>query len=503
MFGLRDAAIARSDADRGHPDVADHSKSGTSAPATRSAKRISKEGSARSHRPGARAIHDRKSKARSNEPEGRLARDAAVEAVSLVLKDGKAFEDALASSADRAGLVGRDRAFARAIAASVLRYRGSLQTVIGNFLDKPLPRDTGRLEAIQLCAAVQLLVLKTPPHAAISIAVDQTRADRKARRFDKLTNAVLRRVSERGEAILGALDRLKLDIPDWMLSRWSKTYGAETARKIAQASLTEAALDLTLKDASTAEAWAANLGGHVLPTGSIRMRSGGRIEDLAGYPEGAWWVQDAAAALPAKLLGDVRGLDVADMCAAPGGKTAQLASLGARVVAVDQSEQRLARLNENLARLGLSAETVVADAAHWSPGRQFDAVLLDAPCTATGTMRRHPDILHLKRPQDVDQLTEIQRAILSAAARLLKPGGRLVYCTCSLEVEEGPAQFAAFLAANPNFSRLPIDPASIGALQDWITPDGDLRTLPHFFDEFEPGLKGMDGFYAAVARKNT
>lgn len=434
--------------------------------------------------------------------EGRIARDAAVDALTSVLKDRHSFDDALARSADRVGLMGRDRAFARAMAAAALRHRGSLQSVIGSFLDKPLPKDTGRLDAILLCAAVQLLVLKTPPHAAISIAVDQTRADRKARRFDKLTNAVLRRVSERGAGILAHLDRVALDLPPWMLERWTRCYGRDAARDIANASLTEAALDITPKDASVAGQWAERLAGQLLPTGTIRMVAGGRIEDLPGFAEGAWWVQDAAAALPAKLLGDVRGLDVADVCAAPGGKTAQLAASGARVVAVDQSEQRLTRLRENLARLDLAAEIVAADAALWQPGRQFDVILVDAPCTATGTMRRHPDIMHLKRPEDVSQLVKIQRQILENAARALKPGGRLVYCTCSLEPEEGPEQFAAFLADHPGFARVAIDPAAIGGETSWLTPQGEMRTLPNFLNQFDEGLKGMDGFFAAVARKN-
>ncbi|HMN36816.1 MAG TPA: RsmB/NOP family class I SAM-dependent RNA methyltransferase [Hyphomicrobium sp.] len=458
-----------------------------------------------SHKPSHQLSHgplsQQPAQRKSTPADGRPARDVAVDAVICVLKEGRAFEDAFAKSADRAGLVGRDRAFARAVAAAALRHRGSLEAVIGTFLDKPLPRDSGRINVILLCAAVQLMVLKTPPHAAISIAVDQTRADRKARRFDRLTNAVLRRVSERGGDVLAGLDRIALDVPAWMLERWTRFYGADLAREIARACLAEAALDITPKDARAAANWAARLGGRLLFSGTIRIPAGGRIEDLAGFSEGAWWVQDAAAALPVKVLGDVRGLDVADVCAAPGGKTAQLAALGARVVAIDQSQQRLVRLKENLARLHLTAGAAVADARQWQPGRQFDALIVDAPCTATGTMRRHPDILHLRRSEDVGQLVKIQKEILANAAGLLKPGGRLVYCTCSLENEEGPEQFAAFLSAHPEFSREPIDPALVGAEPAWLTPLGELRTLPQFLGQLEPGLKGMDGFYAALARK--
>lgn len=431
--------------------------------------------------------------------EGRSARDAAVAALFGVLAQGRSFDDQLAKAAEKYVLEKRDRAFARAVAAAALRHRGSLLHVITQFLEKGLPKESGKLEAILLAAASQLLILKTPPHAAISIAVDQTRADHRARRFDKLTNAVLRRVAEKGAELLAGGDSVVRDIPAWMFARWSAAYGPEAARDIAQASLSEAALDFSAKQ--DAEAWAAKLGGQLLSTGSIRVVSGGRVEDLPGYAEGAWWVQDAAAALPVKLLGSVSGLDVADVCAAPGGKTAQLAALGARVTAVDLSDDRLARLRSNLKRLGLSANAVAADAAAWQPDKLFDAILVDAPCTATGTIRRHPDILHLKRPGDAAQLGAIQNQILTAAARALKPGGRMVYCTCSLEPEEGPQQVAQFLAAHPDFARLPVAPASIGGETAFITADGDLRTLPSHWGNLPEGLRGLDGFYAAVLMK--
>lgn len=428
--------------------------------------------------------------------EGRGARDAAVAALYGVLAQGRSFDDQLSRSAEKYALEKRDRAFARAVAAAALRHRGSLLHVITQFLDKGLPKESGKLEAILLAAAAQLLVLKTPPHAAISIAVDQTRADHRARRYDKLANAVLRRVGEKGAELLAAGDSVVRDIPAWMFARWSATYGPETARGIAQASLSEAALDISVKQ--DAGQWAAKLGGQVLPTGSIRVASGGRVEDLAGYAEGAWWVQDAAAALPVKLLGDVRGLDVADVCAAPGGKTAQLAALGAHVTAVDMSEERLVRLKSNLDRLGLSAVSVATDAASWQPHKSFDAILVDAPCTATGTIRRHPDILHLKRQGDAAQLASVQGQILASAARALKPGGRMVYCTCSLEPEEGPQQVAQFLAAHPAFARVRVAPESIGGETAFVTADGDLRTLPSHWGGLPEGLRGLDGFYAAI-----
>jgi 16S rRNA (cytosine967-C5)-methyltransferase len=291
------------------------------------------------------------------------------------------------------------------------------------------------------------------------------------------------------------LDAVGLDIPAWMLERWSNAYGADAARRIAQASLTEAALDLTVE--GDPALWAERLGGIVLPTGSVRLKGGGRIEDLAGYDEGAWWVQDAAAALPARLIGAVDGRDVADLCAAPGGKTAELAAAGARVTAVEQSAARLKRLGANLERLHLKADLIEADAATWAPGRTFDAVLLDAPCTATGTIRRHPDILRLKRPEDVAALSEQQKRLLENAVRLLKPGGTLVYCTCSLEPEEGVEQIANLLQREPRLARRPIALGECAIAPEWLTPAGDLRTLPYHLPNDKAELAGLDGFYAA------
>lgn len=436
-------------------------------------------------------------------PPGLAARFVAVRLISDVLERHRAFDDALAEemkSAEADHMPPRDRGLARLIAATVLRRQGELGAVLQTFLDKPLPADKGRLWYILLSGAAQLLVLETPPHAAISLAVEQCRADRGARRFDRLANAVLRRVSEKGAGILAGLDGVKLNIPPWIWNRWVAAYGEDVARCIAEASLKEAPLDLSCK--GDGAEWARRLGGVLLPSGSIRLVSAGRIEELPGYAEGQWWVQDAAAALPAKLLGNVEGVEIADLCAAPGGKALELAAAGARVTAVDQSAQRLERLNTNFARLGLSCETVAADAAVWAPGRTFDKVLLDAPCTATGTIRRHPDILHLKRESDVTALAQVQARLLETATRLVKPGGTLLYCTCSLEPEEGPDQIAATLDAHPELVRIPIEPGEAGIPAAWITADGDLRTLPFHSFESAGATGGLDGFYAARLRRN-
>jgi 16S rRNA (cytosine967-C5)-methyltransferase len=350
---------------------------------------------------------------------------------------------------------------------------------------------------ILAAATAQLLLLGTPPHAVINLAVEQCRRDRLARRFDKLANAVLRRAASDGPAILASADTLRLDVPDWLWRRWMHAYGEITARLIAEASLREAPLDVSVKsDPST---WAGRLGGHLLPTGGVRLEPVSRVDELSGYAEGEWWVQDAAASLPARLLGDVGGLAVADLCAAPGGKTAELAAAGAHVTAVDASERRLGTLSANLKRLRLEdrVRVVCANVEAWEPAERFDAVLLDAPCTATGTIRRHPDILRLRGEDDVRRLAALQARLLARAAHFLKPGGTFVYSTCSLEPEEGQDQIERLLATTSSFSRIPIVPNEVANQQQWLTPSGDLRTLPHQLALDRPELSGLDGFYAA------
>jgi 16S rRNA (cytosine967-C5)-methyltransferase len=309
-----------------------------------------------------------------------------------------------------------------------------------------------------------------------------------------MVNAVLRRIIRESRDKLAALDTVALDTPTWLMGRWTKTYGAELARAIAAANGHEAPLDLSVK--VDPQHWAARLGGEVLPNGSIRLLAHGPVPALPGYGEGEWWVQDAAAALPAQLFGDVRAMSIADLCAAPGGKTAQLASAGARVTAVDRSDARLARLRDNMARLKLSVETVVADAALWRAG-PFDAVLLDAPCSSTGTIRRHPDIAWLKQESDLPPLIALQRRLLDNAIALTRPGGMLVYCTCSLEPEEGSDAIAEILARRNDIRRKPILPSELFGLAELLTPLGDLRTLPCHFPATDSRPGGLDGFYAA------
>ncbi len=384
----------------------------------------------------------------------------------------------------------------RRLVATVLRRLGTLRQVLGGFLEKGFPPEAPRSETILLIGAAQILWLDVPDHAAVDLSVRLAQADHRAGRYAGLVNAVLRRVAQNRTAILAK--NASKDTPDWLLKRWSKTYGKDTARAIAEANGHEPALDLTVK--GDAEHWAERLRGRVMPTGTVRTIAHGAISLLPGFTEGAWWVQDAAASLPARLLGDVNGLNVADLCAAPGGKTAQLAAAGAHVTAIDRSGPRLTRLRENLLRLSLRADTVAADVLEWRPDPSvapFDAVLLDAPCSATGTIRRHPDVPWLKTETDLTALTSLQQRLLDRALELLKTGGALVYCVCSLEPEEGAEQIAALLARNAGVARRPIVPEELAGHGEFITADGDLRTLPLHLPDPDPHWGGLDGFFAA------
>lgn len=429
---------------------------------------------------------------------GLPARRAAVELLDAVLRKKQPLGDLLSRSLDggvMSDLPQRDRALARLIVATTLRRKGQLDHVLNAFLERGMPAKSGTLYPILLSAAAQLIFLKTPPHAAIDLAVRLAQYDPRAKRYDKLTNAVLRRVASEGEAIAAKLDAAHVNTPDWLWDRWMERWGEERARAIAETHLIEPPLDLTVK--SDPGNWAGAVEGRVLPTQSVRLLPKGRIDQLPGYADGAWWVQDTAASLPARLLGDVSGKRVADLCAAPGGKTAQLLNAGASVIAVDNAKHRLKLLEANLARLGLEAEIVLANADAWRPVERFDAVLLDAPCSATGTIRRHPDIPYTKSPKDIEVLGALQARLLDNAANLLKPGGKLVYSTCSLEAEEGEAQIAALLGRNEAIRLDPIATGEIDGEVDWIWPSGLLRTFPYQLKFESPEWSGLDGFFAA------
>ena len=406
---------------------------------------------------------------------GQLARQAALDALSDVLRRQRPLDAALAHAA---GLDPRDAGFARAIAAETLRRFGQLDALIREFVAKPPPpHKAGPTLEILLAGACELLFLEVAPHAAVDGANRLAQADDKAVHFKPLINAVLRRVAREGKAVLERQDAARLDTPDWLWTRWSAAYGEATARAIAHAHLVQAPLTLVDKDAPRFDA--------------VR-----RVESLPDFSSGEVWAQDAAAALPAHLLGDVKGKRVIDLCAAPGGKTAQLAALGASVTAVERDTARLARLKENLERLCLEA-TLVQDDVRDVRLEPAPLVLLDAPCTATGTIRRHPELGWIKSASDVTLVAAAGAELLERAADMTAPSGLLVFAVCSLEPEEGPEQVAAFLDTHPEFTREILSPDDVFGHAEFIDANGDLRTLPCHMAE----QGGMDGFYAARMRK--
>ena len=410
--------------------------------------------------------------------------------LDAVLKRNLLLDDAFDSDAPTAKLAPRDRAFVRLLVAETLRRLGQIDALIARCLESPLPPKAKRVQDVLRLGAVQMLFLDTAPHAAVSTAVDLVKHTALAG-YAKLINAVLRRLDREGREWVAAQDAGRLNTPDWLWTAWSTDYGAETAQAIAQAHLHSAPTDVCA--AADPALWAEKLGGELLPTQAIRLTDAGDITALPGFADGTWWIQDVAAQIPARLLGNVAGQRVLDLCAAPGGKTLQMAAQGAHVTALDLSARRLERLKQNLERLNLTAEIVAADAAKWQPTEPFPLILLDAPCSATGTLRRHPDGLHLKTADDVKRLTLVQDRLLTAALPMLAPGGMLVYCVCSLEKAEGEARIDTLLAANPDFRRVPIRPEEVGGMTQLINDKGDLRTLP-----FHLGDKGgMDAFFAA------
>ena len=418
------------------------------------------------------------------------ARHVALDLIGAVLGRERPLDESIEDNPAMAQLSLRDRAFARLLVATVLRRLGQIDALIGACLATPLPPRAAGVHDVLRLGIAQLLFLHTPPHAAVATSVDLAQS-RGFPSHKGLVNAVLRRLSVEGPDRVAAQDAPALNTPPWLWQSWAGHYGEDAARSIATAHLREAPLDLTLR--TNASEWCEKLGATQLPTGTVRRAGGGAVASLPGYAEGAWWVQDAAAALPVRLLGDVAGLSVVDLCAAPGGKTAQLADAGAFVTAVDRSSRRLDRLVANLRRLSLPAATVAADAVTWRPEQPPDAILLDAPCTATGAIRRHPDVPHLKRPADVARLAVIQERLLRAALDMLRPGGTLVYCTCSLEPEEGPQQIENLLRSGAPAERKPLSAAEMDMPEEMLTAEGDLRTLPFHLAEYD----GVDGFYGA------
>ena len=419
----------------------------------------------------------------ASEPPGFAARRTACLVVGDVLRTGIGLDERLAREPQADPLM-------RALAVTTFRRFGSIISVLEQRLAQGLPAEPLTMALLSVGVA-QLLYLDVPDHAAVDLTVEVARRDARLRHLAGLANAVLRRVARDRAAIADgpALG----DMPHWLAARWAHAYGPERAEAIAAVHRLGAAVDVTVK--SDPAGWADRLGGIVLPTGSVRLLDRTAISDLPGYEEGNWWVQDAAAALPVRLLAPMPGDRVLDLCAAPGGKTAQIAAAGAHVTALDRSEPRLRRLRANMERLRLAAEVVHADALAFE-AEPFDAVLLDAPCTATGTIRRHPDVAWTKRETDLASLARLQSGLFDRAAALVRPGGKLVYCVCSLEPEEGDLQVQSFLARRPEFARVPVVPGEIG-LAAAVTRAGDLRTVPDQMPAQAGARAGIDGFFAA------
>ncbi len=377
----------------------------------------------------------------------------------------------------------QDRGFARAVVMATLRRLGPIDRALDGKLKREPPAPTRDLLRLGLA---QALWLDTPAFAAVDTTVSLA-----PKPLRGLVNAVLRGVLRDA-----APDELpEFLAPPWLLARWRAAFGDIDALGIAAQIALEPATDLTQRD-PTDDALAKTLEAEVLPGGSLRLIRRGDVAGWPGYDEGRWWVQDRAAAIPARLLQAKPGETVLDLCAAPGGKTLQLASAGATVTALDQSSGRLRRVAAGLARTGLSAKTVTADAVAWTDGRLFDAVLLDAPCSATGTFRRHPDVLWNAKPGDIPSLVQLQSRLLAAAAKRVRPGGRMVYSVCSLEPEEGEAQARGFLSTNPDFTLEPLEPGEGGSPLVSLAPEGWLRILPHHADG------GLDGFFIARFRRH-
>ncbi len=424
-----------------------------------------------------------------------VARRAAFEVLRNVIFKKRALDDAFGFVPQYMALTGADRGFSSYIVRTTLRRLGQIDALIDHCVPDSLPRKARPVRDVLRIGITQLLFSATAQHAAVSTTVDLCR-DVGQVPFAKLVNAVMRRIQREGTQLLEAQDTARLNTSDWLWDSWVAAYGEETTRTIAAVHLETPPLDLTPK--SDPDIWAEKLGGTLILDGTVRLSEASDVTTLDGFEEGDWWVQDAAARLPVTLLGDLHDKNVIDLCAAPGGKTMELLSLGANVTAVDISERRMGRVRENLQRTGYPATLVTEDARTWEPATLADIVLLDAPCSSTGTLRRHPDIAHLKTLDDVTKLSSIQDQLLDRASIYLKPGGTLMFVTCSLQPEEGPERVTAFLDRHTNFARAYIQKTELPGLEDAITPDGDLRTLPNLLGD----LGGMDGFFISRLIKN-
>ena len=427
----------------------------------------------------------------ANSPNSQIdARRTAVALLRGVLEHREQLSEVLKADGLMLRLTPADRARAQRLAVTVLRNLGRADAMIERFVDRTPPSEA---HTILRLAVIELCELGEAPHGVVDSAVTLMRATGKSKRMGGMANAVLRKVAEEGPAIWSKLPQAKL--PKWMRGRMVHAFKEPAVAAIEAAHAKGAPLDITVK--SDPGVWAEKLGGQVLPNGSVRLTNSVQVTDLHGFEDGEWWVQDAAASVAVNLLAPKPGEQVLDLCAAPGGKTMQLSASGADVTALDLSRSRMERVRENLRRTGLGATLITGDALTWAPEQQFDAIVLDAPCSATGTIRRHPDLPYAKNGSALDELFDLQTKLLDTAYDMLTPGGRMVFCTCSLLAEEGEQQIKhararlGFEVADIPFERLGMDPT-------WAARDATgLRLRPDYWAE----QGGMDGFFITLLRK--
>ncbi|MEL6517619.1 MAG: transcription antitermination factor NusB [Pseudomonadota bacterium] len=418
---------------------------------------------------------------------GIAPRKAALDLISAVTEDGRLLSELLPRALDK--LAPADRARAQRLATETLRWAPRADRVLGPYLRN---RPYGRVHNLLRMGIYEICAEGAAAHGVVNSAVEIMKATEAYRRHAGLVNAVLRKVATSG------VDWAALPVPTlpkWLRKPLLADFGKAVVAEMEAVQAGLPPLDITVKTDGTD--LAARFGAQVLPTGSLRLAGAGQVTALPGYDDGAWWVQDAAAAMPVRILDPQPGERVLDLCAAPGGKTLQLAAAGAAVTALDVSERRMERVGENLARTGLSAEIIVADALEWQPDAPFDAILLDAPCSATGTLRRHPDLPFAKDGSEFPALFELQRQLIDRAWGWLKPGGRMVYCTCSLLIDEGEEQLRDAQARHPAMQVDRTAPVRPGIEPAWVDADGGLRLRPDYWAE----IGGMDGFYIAVLKK--
>ncbi len=425
------------------------------------------------------------------------SRNIAVELLHSVLKQGNTVDIAISRHAGYSNLPPKERSFCHHLTMTTLRYKGALSALLQQFLRKPLKNNLFNIQLCLLIGACQILLMNVPAHAAVDTSV--TLAKRYNTAFAALVNAVLKQISANGHNWWCEQPIESINMPKWLWRCMTDCYGNDDARLIAGAFLQEPALDITIKCSKQMDKWQQELQLTSLPFGSMRYNGGARdIDKWPGFQQGEWWVQEVAASLPVKLMGNVNNRLVLDACAAPGGKTAQLAAAGAQVVAVDKSKSRLNRLQENLQRLHLThnVQVVTADLLHWHNKQLFDIILLDAPCSATGTIRRNPELLWQRTAQDISRLVLLQQQLIEKVTLWLKPGGMLMYSVCSIMPQEGEEQIAKLIKKGMLVLE-PFRECELHKHPELLTAAGELRILPYHFAQYG----GIDGFYIARLRK--